>query len=148
MILPDVNVLVYAFRGDMPQHRICRPWLAEIVSGDARFGMSLMVLSAVIRVTTDTRIYRMPSETLAAVLTLAWRAADMTPLWFEVTLILIGIGFGPVPSLTAVAMQNVVARHQIGISVGTMNFSRNLLATMLIAALGAIVLAGTAGSAD
>ena len=63
MILPDVNVLVYAFRGDMPQHRICRPWLAEIVSGDARFGMSLMVLSAVIRVTTDTRIYRMPSET-------------------------------------------------------------------------------------
>ena len=82
---------------------------------------------------------------IAAVLTLAWRAADMTPLWFEVTLILIGIGFGPVPSLTAVAMQNVVARHQLGISVGTMNFSRNLLATMLIAAFGAIVLAGTAG---
>ena len=47
------------------------------------------------------------------------------------------------PSLTAVALQNVVARHQLGISVGTMNFSRNLLATMLIAVFGAIVLAGT-----
>jgi hypothetical protein len=34
----------------------------------------------------------------------------MTPLSFEVTLILIGAGFGPVPSLTAVALQNVVAR--------------------------------------
>ena len=42
-------------------------------------------------------------------------------------MILIGAGFGPLPSITAVAMQNVVARHQLGISVGTMNFSRNLL---------------------
>ena len=48
-----------------------------------------------------------------------------------------------VPSLTAVALQNMVARHQLGISVGTMNFTRNLYATMLIAVFGAIVLAGT-----
>ena len=47
------------------------------------------------------------------------------------------------PSLTAVAIQNVVGRHQFGISIGTMNFSRNLFATMLIAAFGAIVLSGT-----
>jgi MFS family permease len=80
---------------------------------------------------------------IAAVLTLAWRAADMTPFWFEVTLILLGVGFGPLPSLTSVSMQNVVARHQLGISIGTMNFSRNLFTTMLIAVFGAIVLAGT-----
>jgi EmrB/QacA subfamily drug resistance transporter len=79
---------------------------------------------------------------IAAVAVLAWRADSMTPLSFELTLILIGAGFGPIPSLTAVAMQNVVARHQLGISVGTMNFSRNLFATMLIAVFGAIVLAG------
>jgi sugar phosphate permease len=60
--------------------------------------------------------------------------------------ILIGAGFGPLPSITAVAMQNVVPRHQLGISVGTMNFSRNLLATILIAVFGAIVLAGTGQS--
>ena len=80
---------------------------------------------------------------IGAIATLAWHADTMTPLSFELTLILIGAGFGPVPSLTAVAMQNVVARHQLGISVGTMNFSRNLYATMLIAVFGAIVLAGT-----
>ncbi len=79
---------------------------------------------------------------IAAVASLAWRADDMTPLAFELTLFVIGAGFGGVPSLTAVAMQNVVARHQLGISVGTMNFSRNLYATMLIAVFGAIVLAG------
>jgi toxin-antitoxin system PIN domain toxin len=62
MILPDVNVLIYAFRRDMPQHSICRPWLDDIVSGDSRFGISPMALSAVVRVTTDTRIYKVPSE--------------------------------------------------------------------------------------
>ena len=77
-----------------------------------------------------------------AITALALHANSMTPLWFELTLIIIGAGFGPLPSLTAVALQNVVPRHQLGISVGTMNFSRNLFATILIAVFGAIVLAG------
>jgi EmrB/QacA subfamily drug resistance transporter len=79
---------------------------------------------------------------MAAVASLAWRAGDLTPWSIELTLILVGAGFGPLPSLTAVAMQNVVPRHQLGISVGTMNFNRNLFATIMIAVFGAIVLAG------
>src|SRR5712691_5758863 len=79
---------------------------------------------------------------LGGILALASQADKMTPLSFQLIVILIGAGFGPLPSLTAVAMQNVVPRHQLGISVGTMNFSRNLFATMLIAVFGAIVLAG------
>jgi len=79
---------------------------------------------------------------LAAVLTLASRADRMTAGMFELLIILIGAGFGPLPSLTSVAMQNVVPRHQFGISVGSMNFSRNLYATMLIAVFGAIALGG------
>jgi hypothetical protein len=59
-------------------------------------------------------------------------------------LFLIGAGFGPTPSLTTVAMQNAVPPHQLGIAVGSMNFSRNLFATILIALLGAIVLGTTA----
>ncbi len=61
MILPDVNVLIYAFRADMPQHQICRRWLDAVVSGDARFGISPLTLSAVVRITTNPRIYRQPS---------------------------------------------------------------------------------------
>ena len=61
MILPDVNVLIYAFRRDLPQHRICRAWLAAVVSGDARFALSPIVLSAVVRITTNGRAFRMPS---------------------------------------------------------------------------------------
>jgi EmrB/QacA subfamily drug resistance transporter len=82
----------------------------------------------------------------AAVTTLALRAESITPLGFELLVIAIGAGFGPLPSLTSVAMQNVVPRHQLGISIGSMNFSRNLYATMLIAVFGAIVLAGAPAS--
>ena len=68
--------------------------------------------------------------------------ASLDLWWFEILLVLIGAGFGPLPSLTQVAVQNTVARHQLGISLGAMNFLRNLLATILVAAFGAIVLAG------
>jgi hypothetical protein len=61
VILPDVNVLIYAFRSDSPRHAVCRAWLAGIVSGDARFGLSPLVLSAVVRITTDLRAFRPPS---------------------------------------------------------------------------------------
>jgi len=74
---------------------------------------------------------------------LAYEADKLTLVSFQMMLILIGAGFGPMPSLTAVAIQNVVPRHQLGISVGTMNFSRNLFATFVVAAFGAIVLTGT-----
>lgn len=61
MILPDVNVLIYAFRADVPQHSVCRPWIEKVVEGDARFGIAPMVLSAVVRITTDRRIFQPPS---------------------------------------------------------------------------------------
>jgi toxin-antitoxin system PIN domain toxin len=61
VILPDVNVLVYAFRADVPEHAICRGWLRRVVEGDAQFGASPLVLAAVVRLTTDRRIYPDPS---------------------------------------------------------------------------------------
>lgn len=66
MILPDVNVLIYAFRRDLPLHRICRPWLVALVSGGARFGLSPLVLSAVVRITTNARVFRRPSTVAEA----------------------------------------------------------------------------------
>jgi toxin-antitoxin system PIN domain toxin len=61
MILPDVNVLIYAFRSDTLQHGLCRPWLDKIVLSDARFGISPLALSAVVRVTTNQRTHMPPS---------------------------------------------------------------------------------------
>lgn len=62
MILPDVNVLVCAFRSDSPQHEVCRAWLIDVVSGEARFGVSPLVLGAVVRITTNARVFRTPSR--------------------------------------------------------------------------------------
>ena len=61
MILPDVNVLIYAFREDIPEHSFCRPWLAGVISSDTRFGISPLALGAVIRITTNPRTFRSPS---------------------------------------------------------------------------------------
>ena len=66
MNLPDVNVLVNAFRSDATDHALCRDWLSGIVNGDSRYGMSPQVLSGVIRVTTHPRIFARPSALLEA----------------------------------------------------------------------------------
>lgn len=78
---------------------------------------------------------------LGAVVTLAFSAGAMTSLKLEIILFLIGIGFGPTAPLTQVALQNTVPIHDLGAALGTMNFARTLVGTMLIAAFGAIILA-------
>lgn len=62
MILPDVNILVHAFRSDSPNHEICLSWLDGVVNGDARYGMAPQVLSSVIRITTHPKIFTMPNS--------------------------------------------------------------------------------------
>jgi EmrB/QacA subfamily drug resistance transporter len=80
---------------------------------------------------------------IASVLTMAWRATHMSLLEFELLLVLLGIGFGCMPPLAATALQNNVSLHTFGSAVATMQFSRNLFATMLVAVFGVLVLAGT-----
>jgi toxin-antitoxin system PIN domain toxin len=62
VILPDVNVLIYAFRSDTTQHALCKQWLDGIIAADAHFGISPLTLSAVARITTNPRIFRQPSS--------------------------------------------------------------------------------------
>jgi hypothetical protein len=61
LILPDVNVLIYAFRTDSDQHARYKDWLESVINGPAAFGVSPQVLSGVIRVCTHPRIYARPS---------------------------------------------------------------------------------------
>jgi len=86
------------------------------------------------------------SLAIASVLMLAWRAKSMTLPEFEVLLFLIGAGFGCMPPLAATALQNNVSIHTFGSAVATMQFSRNLFATMLVAIFGAIILSGVSQS--
>lgn len=60
MVLPDVNVLVYAFRADMEQHAAHRAFVHGLVDGDEAFGLSSQVLSGFVRVVTHPRIFATP----------------------------------------------------------------------------------------
>ena len=55
MILPDVNVLIYAFRADSDNHRQYKQWLESVVNGPATYAIAPQVLANVVRVTTHLR---------------------------------------------------------------------------------------------
>ena len=62
MKLPDVSVLIYAFRSDSEDHSLYKEWLESVVNGAAAYAIAPQVLASVVRVTTHTRIYRQPSS--------------------------------------------------------------------------------------
>ena len=61
MILPDVNVLVYAHREDSNNHVAYRDWLDATVNGNEPYGMSENVLAGFLRVVTHPRIFDIPT---------------------------------------------------------------------------------------
>lgn len=66
MLLPDVNILVYALRDDFPDHSGYRQWLEQLVSAPSAFAVSELVLSAVVRMVTNPRVFRTPTPTRLA----------------------------------------------------------------------------------
>ena len=62
MVLPDVNVLVAAYRNDAPEHVSCRSWLEAVLDGDEAFGMSDLALSGFLRIVTHPRIFMLPTS--------------------------------------------------------------------------------------
>jgi uncharacterized protein len=60
-MLPDVNILVHAFRTDAPDHEKCRGWLEGLVNGEAAYGMAPMVLSGMVRIVTHPKVFANPS---------------------------------------------------------------------------------------
>ena len=67
MILPDVNVLVYAHREDAPDHAAYLAWLTNLIESDETYGMADIVLSGFIRVTTHPKVFNPPSTMEQAV---------------------------------------------------------------------------------
>ena len=67
MILPDVNVLLYAFRRDAARHAEYAGWLQDLVTSDEPYGMSPQALASVLRISTNPRIFY-PATPLPAAL--------------------------------------------------------------------------------
>lgn len=60
MQLPDVNVLLYAFRPDAPRHTQYLAWLEDLITGPAAYACSDHVLSGFVRVVTNPRAFVHP----------------------------------------------------------------------------------------
>ncbi len=67
MLLPDVNVLVYAFRPDSVHHKVCRSLVMKAVNGDEAYGMASLVLSGFLRIVTHPRVFELPDPLEAAI---------------------------------------------------------------------------------
>jgi predicted nucleic acid-binding protein len=71
MILPDVNVLVYAHREDAVDHARYRRWLEETIHSGVPYGISDHALAGFRRIVTHPRVLRFrvrfrPPSTLRA----------------------------------------------------------------------------------
>jgi toxin-antitoxin system PIN domain toxin len=66
VILPDVNVLVFAFRREAPDHEGYARWLEETVGGADDLAIVDSVLLGAIRVVTNPRIFDDPAPTALA----------------------------------------------------------------------------------
>lgn len=61
MIMPDINVLVYAMREESERYEEYRQWLERHLDGGTPLAVSELVLSGVLRVLTHPGIYRPPT---------------------------------------------------------------------------------------
>lgn len=62
MLLPDVNVLVYAHVEDSTvDHAEYATWVTRMATGPEPFALSLLVLSGFVRIVTNSRIFDPPS---------------------------------------------------------------------------------------
>ena len=75
MVLPDVNVLVYAHREDSTGHVAYRKWFERTLNGDEAYGVSDLVLSGFLRVVTHPKVFRRPTP-LADALTFVEQIRD------------------------------------------------------------------------
>ena len=62
MLLPDVDVLVYAhFPDSVPDHSEYARWLTRMATGTEPFAMSVLVLTGFVRIATNPRVFSPPS---------------------------------------------------------------------------------------
>jgi toxin-antitoxin system PIN domain toxin len=61
MLMPDVNILVYAHREEEKCHKAYAKWLKTLVDGVEPFALSVLVAVGFVRIVTNRRIYEDPT---------------------------------------------------------------------------------------
>ena len=60
MIVPDINLLLYAYDADSPSHAKAASWWRRCLSGTEPVGLARVVVFGFVRVGTSARVFRRP----------------------------------------------------------------------------------------
>ncbi len=60
MIIPDINLMLYANIAAYPEHPKARRWLEDVMNGDEEVGIPAVVVFGFIRIATNPRIFDRP----------------------------------------------------------------------------------------
>ena len=60
MIVPDINLLLYAYDADSPSHEKAAAWWRQCLSGSEPVGLAKAVVFGFVRVGTSARVFRKP----------------------------------------------------------------------------------------
>jgi toxin-antitoxin system PIN domain toxin len=71
VIIPDVNVLLYAYDEALPHHDDYAAWLTRLATGPAPFGLSELVAFGFVRIVTNPKIMAAPASSEQALAFLA-----------------------------------------------------------------------------
>ena len=85
MILPDVNVLVYAFHAGSAAHDAYHAWLTGAVNGPTPIGLTDMTATGFLRIVTNRRIYDRPASIADASAFVAAVASARPTRWVGAT---------------------------------------------------------------
>jgi uncharacterized protein len=81
MIIPDVNLLLYAYDSDSPFHAKAAAWWQDCLSGPEPVGIPAVVIFGFIRIGTHPRVFLNPlSPAEAAELVRSWIAQPMAQI--------------------------------------------------------------------
>lgn len=67
MIVPDANLLLYAYNASAAEHERARLWLEDALSANETVGLAWQTITAFIRIGTNPRAYPRPFSSRAAV---------------------------------------------------------------------------------
>ena len=66
MIIPDINLLIYAHNAADPQHTLAKKWWESSINGSNPIGLPWIVMGGFIRLMTHPRVLENPMKTADA----------------------------------------------------------------------------------
>lgn len=67
MIIPDINLLVYAYNSDGPFHQKAKKWWEHCLSSPGVVGLPWAVMLGFVRIMSSNVVFRDPMETIDAI---------------------------------------------------------------------------------